>query len=466
MAHTAAHRAVVLGGSMAGLLAARVLADTYAEVLLVDRDRLVGVSGPRRGVPHGRHAHGLVARGQQILEEHFPGLTDDLAAAGAPPDDFGHACHWYFNGRRIAPADTGLVSVPAGRPVLEEQVRRRVQQLPNVRFLEEHDILGLRTTADRTRVTGARVQPRHAGGEPQELDADLVVDTTGRGSRTPVWLAELGYPGPEEERVEIDLAYTTRHYRLDHDPLGDAQAIIPAATPEHPRGGLFYRLPGDGDIYELSLTGILGDHAPTDPEGFETFMRSLPVPHLYDAVADAEPVDEPVKFRYPASVWRHYERLTRFPDGLLVMGDAVASFNPVYAQGMTVAALESLALRRHLAAPRGRKPAAYFKDVAAAIKAPWELAAGSDLGYPGVSGRRTLKVRMANAYVARLQAAAEHDPELSNAFIRVAGLVDPPQALMRPRLMLRVLRASRAARRTGPATTAPRRRPQAAAAPR
>ncbi|MFJ9813407.1 FAD-dependent oxidoreductase [Streptomyces sp. NPDC101158] len=463
MALTAAHRAVVLGGSMAGLLAARVLSDAYAEVLVVDRDRLADVSGPRRGVPHGRHAHGLVARGQQILEEHFPGLTDDLAAVGAEPGDFGHACHWYFNGRRIAPADTGLISVPAGRPALEEQVRLRVQGIPNVRFLEEHDILGLRTTSDRTRVTGARVQARRTGSEPEEIEADLVVDTTGRGSRTPVWLEEMGYARPEEERVEIDLAYTTRHYRIDRDPLGDAQAIIPAATPEHPRGGLFYRLPGDGDIYELSLTGILGDHPPTDPEGFDAFMRSLPIPHLYEAVAHAEPVDDPVMFRYPASVWRHYERLGRFPDGLLVMGDAVCSFNPVYAQGMTVAALESLALRRQLTCLRRPQPSAFFKEVAELIKAPWELAAGSDLGYAGVAGRRTLKVRMANAYVTRLQAAAEHDPELSAAFIRVAGLIDPPQALMRPRLLLRVLRASRAARRTQ--EPAPRRQARAAAAP-
>ncbi|WP_425588069.1 FAD-dependent oxidoreductase [Streptomyces prasinosporus] len=460
MGRTAANRAVVLGGSMAGLLAARVLSDVFEEVVLVDRDRLLDVSEPRRGVPHGRHAHGLVARGQQILEEHFPGLTDDLAAAGAEPGDFGHACHWYFNGRRIAPADTGLVSVPAGRPVLEAQVRRRVQQIARVRFLEEHDVLGLRTTGDRSRVTGARIQARRAGGSPEELAADLVVDTTGRGSRTPVWLEELGYARPEEERVEIDLAYTTRHYRIDRDPLGDAQAIIPAATPEHPRGGLFYRLPGDGDIYELSLTGILGDHPPTDPEGFDAFMRSLPVPHLYEAVAGAEPVDDPVKFRYPASVWRHYERLRRFPDGLLVMGDAVCSFNPVYAQGMTVAALQSLVLRRHLEHGRRPRPTAFFKDVAAQIAAPWELAAGSDLGYEGVVGRRTPKVRMANAYVARLQAAAEHDPELSAAFIRVAGLVDPPQALMRPRLLLRVLRAGRAARRAG---TVPLRRPRAVA---
>nr|WP_155074304.1 FAD-binding monooxygenase [Streptomyces taklimakanensis] len=444
---------------MAGLLAARVLSDHHAEVLLVDRDRLVDTAGPRRGVPHGRHAHGLVGRGQQVLEELFPGLTEDMRAAGAEPGDFGRDCHWYFNGRRIAPVETGLVSIPATRPVLEERVRRRVQAIPTVRFLEEHDILGLEATADRTRITGARVQARAAGGAPRTLDADLVVDTTGRGSRTPVWLEELGYERPEEERIGIDLAYTTRHYRLSRDPLGDGQAIIPAATPGHPRGGLFYRVPGTGDQYELSLTGILGDHPPTDPEGFLEYARSLPVPDIHEAIVDGEPLDDPVMFRYPASVWRHYERLRRFPRGLLVMGDAVCSFNPVYAQGMTVAALEALELRRHLERDPVPRAAAFFRGVATGIKAPWELAAGSDLGYSGVAGRRTPKVRAINAYVAMLQDAAVHDPELSRAFIRVAGLVDPPQALLRPRTFLRVLRARR---RTGGGAAMPRARVPAA----
>ncbi|MCY0942917.1 FAD-dependent oxidoreductase [Streptomyces antarcticus] len=446
MGKTAGIRAVVLGGSMAGLLAARVLSESYAEVLLVDRDRLADSSGPRRGVPQGRHAHGLVARGQQILEQQFPGLTEELKTAGVEPGDFGGDIRWYFNGRRMAPGPTGLIALPATRPVLEQHVRRRVKALPNVAFLEEHDILGLDTTADRTRVTGVLVQARETGSAPRTLEADLVVDTTGRGSRTPVWLEELGYARPEEERVEIDLAYTTRHYRLDTDPLGDDQAIIPAATPEHPRGGFFYRLPGEGNRFELSLTGILGDHPPTDPEGFLAFVRSLPIPDIHDAIVDAEPLDDPVMHRYPASVWRHYERLQSFPGGFLVMGDAVCSFNPIYAQGMTVAALESLELRRHL--ERGSAPSAavFFKDIAAKIKAPWELAAGSDLGYAGVAGKRSPMLRMINAYVARLQAAAVYDPALSEAFIRVAGLIDPPPALLRPRTVLRVLRVSRAMR--------------------
>jgi 2-polyprenyl-6-methoxyphenol hydroxylase-like FAD-dependent oxidoreductase len=449
------NRAVVLGASLGGLLAARVLSETYCEVVLVDRDTLTGVTGYRRGVPHGRHAHGLVARGQQILESHFPGLKDELTEAGVKCGDFSSDVRWIFNGRRMRPAPSGLACVPAIRPLLESRVRDRVRAIPNVTFLERHDILGLEATTDGSRVTGARVQSRSGDALPTVLSADLVVDTTGKASRTPLWLAELGYARPEEDRVKIDLAYTTRHYQLTHDPFGTDLAIIPAATPQHPRGAFFHRLPGEGNRVELSLTGVLGDHPPTDHEGFTAYVRSLPVPDIYEAIKDAQPLDKPVTFRYPASVWRHYERLTDFPVGLLVMGDAVCSFNPVYAQGMTVAGLESLVLRAHLR--RGAVPSArpFFKDVAKKIAGAWAASAGADLSYPGVEGHTTVATRFANAYIARLQEAAVTDSTLTNAFVRVAGLIDPPQALMKPGHLLRVLRHRRQAGPDVPAAAAP-----------
>jgi hypothetical protein len=303
--------------------------------------------------------------------------------------------------------------------------------------MEGFDIVGLEMMPDGKRVTGARVQRREEGAPIETLAADLVIDTTGRGSRTPAWLTEFGYDRPDEEQIKIDLAYTTRHFRLRSDPFGSDVAIIPAPTPAYPRGAFLYRLP-DGSV-ELSLTGMLGDHAPNDPDGFLDFARSLPVPEIYAAVRDAEPLDDAITFRFPASAWRHYERLTRFPERLLVMGDAVCSFNPLYAQGMTVSALESLTLQQHLR--KGKIPAAapFFRDLAKVIGGAWDFSAGADLGYPAVEGRRTMKVRVANAYVARLQNAAIHDARLGNAFIRAAGLVDPPQALLRPKNALRVL---------------------------
>ncbi len=431
-------RAVVLGGSIAGLLAARVLAEAYREVVVIDRDSLAGAVGPRRAIPQGYHIHALLARGQQILDDLFPGFTKELADDGVPVGDFGTSLSWYFDGRMIKKTETGLVCVAAGRPLLESRIRARVGALTNVTTIEQCDILGLVASGDGRRIHGARVQ-RHADSGTEEIvEADLVVDTTGRGSRTPRWLEELGYPRVDEERVKMDLTYTTCDYHmpLPVDPIGDDIALIPVATPAIPRGAIFARLP---DRYAVSLTGILGDRPPTDPDGFLAYVKSLPVPEVFESVRHAEPMSNPMSFHFPASIRRRYERMARFPDGLLVMGDAACVFNPVYGQGMTVAAIEALVLDRHVQTGAPPQPRQYFRDLSRVIDAPWDMSAGADLGFPGVQGRRTLKVRLGNAYIPRLQAAAVDDATLSDAFLRVAGLVDPPQELMRPRVISRVL---------------------------
>ena len=234
-----------------------------------------------------------------------------------------------------------------------------------------------------------RVLRRADGSAEELLSADLVVDASGRGSRSPAWLDALGYPPPEREQVQIGLAYATRTYRLPPDALDGDLATLIAATPQHPRTGAMQRL--EGDRWMLTLAGILGDHPPTDPDGFVDFARSLQFPDIYDAVRDAEPLDDPVAFRFPASVRHRYERSPRFPAGLLAVGDAVCSFNPIYGQGMSVAALEALTLRRHLARGIEPQPRRWFRDLARLVDVPWQMAAGGDLVFPGVQGRRTRK---------------------------------------------------------------------------
>ncbi|MEV6647303.1 FAD-dependent oxidoreductase [Amycolatopsis sp. NPDC051371] len=446
------NRAVVLGGSVAGSLAARVLAEFYRDVVVVDRDTVLGVSATRKGTPHTRHAHGLHARGQLILEELFPGFTENMRQQGYPVGDLGEM-RWYFSGRRLPYTKTGLISVTPTRPILEHEIRSRVAALPNVTYLERHDILGVVSTPDHSRVTGVRVLPKENADGEVVLDADLVVDATGRGSRTPAWLDELGYERPAEDRVKIGLAYTTRFYHRVPGSFEDTWSINPVASPAHPRGA-FFGLSNE-DMCIVSLTGILGDHPPTDPEGFLEFARSLPVPDVYEGIKDAEPIDAPSSFGFPASVRRRYERLRRFPAGLAVIGDAVCSFNPVYGQGMSVAAWEAMTLREHLRAGQ-YDPRGYLKALGKVVDNPWEVSAGGDLAFPGVEGKRTAKVNMGNAYVGRVQYAASKDPEVAKGFMRVAGLIDPPAALMKPRMMARVLRASRDMTASGggvPATT-------------
>src|SRR4029450_10951756 len=236
------------------------------------------------------------------------------------------------------------------------------------------------------------------------------------------------------------LGYAARNSRLARGALGGDLAALHGFTPQHPRGGAF-QVVGDGQLM-VTLGGVLGDHPPTDPDGFLAFARSLRFPDIYETIRDAEPLNDPVAFRFPASVRHRYERLTRFPDGLLVVGDAVSSFNPIYGQGITVAALEALALRRHLERCIEPQPRRFFADLARMVDVPWDIAAGGDLVSPGAPGRRPLKVRLVSACLVRLHAAAAHDAPLASAFVRVIGMVAPPQSLLGPRVALRVLRGN------------------------
>lgn len=423
--------AVVVGASMAGLLAARVLAETFAVVTVVDRDELPHDAAPRRGVPQGRHTHGLLGGGGQALELLFPGISEELMSAGAVAGDLVRDARWFFEGACLSRPASGLVGLLMSRPLLEHAVRMRVRALPNVRLWTSRAVTDLDVDLSRTRVVGV-----HCEGE--SVAADLVVDATGRASHTPQWLDRLGFPAPVEERVEVALAYTTRRFARDARALGGDISVVIPPTPEGKQGGVM--LAQEGRRWTVTLIAHFGPAAPDDLDGFLEFAAGLPSRDIYDVIRHAEPIGEPASARFPASVRRRYEGLRRFPEGYVVIGDGISSFNPIYGQGMSVAALEALELRSALAEGDGQLARRFFARAAKVVDIPWSIAVGNDLRMPEAVGKRTPLVRAVNWYMAKLHRAAQQDPELSIAFHRVANLLASPPSLMHLRVATRVLR--------------------------
>jgi 2-polyprenyl-6-methoxyphenol hydroxylase-like FAD-dependent oxidoreductase len=446
--------AVVLGAGMGGLCAAGSLARHFERVTVVERDPLPADASPRRGVPQGRHVHALLGTGDEALERLFPGLGAELADAGALRSAVLEQARYVIGGAALARGSTGVQALQATRPLLEAGVRRKVRALPGMKFLEGHDVLGPVTEGGR--VTGVRVHKRPAQDErapgsavgtgpetePEVLSAALVVDALGRAGRMAGWLERAGYEAPPEDRTKIDVGYTTRFVRLPPGALDGDRTVLTGNIPAYPtRGsGLLHQ---EGDRWTLTLAGMGGDHPPTDEEGFWAFARTVYPDDVYDAVQGARMLSEPVAYRFPHSVRRRYERLTRLPDGLLAIGDSVCSFNPVYGQGMTVAAREAEVLDECLRQGVEGLPKRYFAEAAKVVRPAWELARAADLAVPQVPGRRPLAGRVVGRYMDRLLDAAHRDPVLAARYLRVIGLLDPAASLFAPRVAWRVLRGDR-----------------------
>ena len=431
--------AVVIGASIAGLIAAKVLSARFQRVTVIDRDVLPTDVEPRAGVPQGRHGHGLLASGADALERLFPGFHRDVAAAGAIPGDVIGNVRWFQHGYYKAQFDSGLRGILLTRPLLEQTLRRMVKALPNVTIEDNTHVLELLADKDGRQVTGVR--SRRGPTTATYEDVALVVDASGRSSRAGEWLARLGYEPPAESRVAVDLGYTTRFFRRRSDDLnGDRGAII---APD-PRFGqrVGFMLAQEGERWIVTLAGWLGEHPPTDAHGFAEFARTLPRPDIYDVISRAEPLSDAVAYAFPANLRRHYERLTRLPEGYVAIGDAVCSFNPFYGQGMSVAALEGLLLERCLAQGTHDLARRFYREARGIIDTPWMIAAGSDFAFAGVTGNKPAGTDAINWYLQYVHRVASTDQTVCRAFFDVANLLKPATTLFSPRIVGRVLLGS------------------------
>ncbi len=434
---------VVLGASIAGLVTARVLSDHFDRVTVVERDVLPDGPQHRRGVPQDRHPHLLQAGGAQALDDLFPGILDELAAAGSAVviEDYSKF-HFDVGGHILAksgPPKKPLTFYLQSRPFLEACVRRRVRNLPNVTILDGHIVTEFAST-DSGAVTGAKVTS--PAGDGEVIPADLVVDAMGRGGRTPAFLGRHGFKQPPEERVVARVTYSAQ---LVHWPIDTLPAVVIGveATPERPIG--MSLIPQENSTAMFWLGGMVGHEPPAQFAAMIECAERFSPPDLIAALRTATPIGPASQHRIPAALWRRYDRMKAFPEGLLVIGDAICVYNPTYGQGMSVAALQALALRRCLAKGGTDLSRRFFKAAAKPTAAAWMLAAAADLAYPEAMGNRNLQVKLSHRLEKPLLAAAETDVEVYSQVLKVSAFVDPPSSLLSPGFLLRLVRAARRA---------------------
>ena len=426
--------AVVLGGGIAGLVTAGVLTEFYRRVTVVDRDPAPGPDEYRRGAPQGRHAHNLLPGGARMMEEIFPGLLGEMAADGGVPARMLVGYRFYFAGREAPQVPIGAESVQATRPFYERHLRRRLLGRDGVCLLPDTDVVGLVTDEARTRVVGVRIARKAPGSSEEELAADLVIDAMGRSGRTPAWLEELGYQRPQEDRVAVDVAYASRIIRLAPEGAERAGHLVGGDINGTPRSIALLAVEGGQHVLTVAGSGP-ENRPPTDEPGFTDFLATVSPPDILKAVLAAESLGAIAAYRFPTAVWRRYERLRRFPAGLLVTGDALCSLNPLYGQGQSVAAMEAVALRRCLAGGQHDLFRRFFRAAARIAEAPWQMTA--DAVTPPTS--RDAAARLRAMIMNRTTAAAIRDDVVAVQLGRVIALLDPPTSLMRPRLFWRVL---------------------------
>jgi 2-polyprenyl-6-methoxyphenol hydroxylase-like FAD-dependent oxidoreductase len=436
--------AVVIGASMGGLVAAAALARFYERVTILERDALPDGPDHRRGVPQSKHAHGLQPGGMRALDELLPGLMDELVSAGAPSGDASQACSWTVGGGRLARGDAGVRGIGITRPFLEHRVRARVAALPGVRIRDGVEVLQPMTD-DAHRVIG--VEMGTATGAEQ-LPANLVVDASGKVSKLPQWLAALGYPVPAEERVHCKMAYLTRRWQLADTATPDLLTIVTPADAPH----FGVMIAQEDGTHIVTLGGLLESGPRRDDDAYLDFARRLHDPAIADALVGAMPLTDLQPSHFPSSRRRRYDKLPAFPVGLLALGDSIASFNPMYGQGMTVAALEAVALRDNLA--RGPLDAGKFFTQAHRIEdVAWQISTGGDLRFDAVVGKRTRATKIMNSYLDRLLVAARTDSVLTRQFLLVAGFIERPETFFRPSILWRVF-GHRAPKQSAPASVA------------
>lgn len=434
-------RAVVVGASVAGLLAGRVLADFFDEVILIDKGRLRESAAPRKAVPQGHHVHVLMTPAYRTLQALVPGLIEDMASGDAPAFDAGDGARVLIFGKSLASGRTNQPIIASTRPFFEHHLRRRVADCKNLQVLPGHRFARWTTNGNRSRVTGVTTT---SGDGTHQIPADIVVDARGRGSNLATELSRMGYKPPAADLVGISLGYTSRLYRLTRNEPDWRVLFVPACPPAQPRGAVIARVEGKNWI--VTQFGYFGANPPAHEEGFHRFARTLGIPDVADFLLSAEPVSTFQTLGLRECRISRFESLSCFPERLLALGDTVCSLNPVYAQGISKAAKEATFLSESLSAHLDATSSLdgysdMFRKTLPKVAAGWAwlLTAGVDLVFPEAIGDRRLADRMMVRYMKRLMLHATRDLEARRRIFDATMLLQPPETLLAPRMLMRAM---------------------------
>lgn len=444
--HKLGERALVIGAGIGGLAAAGALSGYFERVDVLERDHLAATVGSRSGTPQDRHPHGLLAGGLQALDRIFPNFKRDLAAAGAVPVTFARDVQLERPDVGVLPKrDFGISVLCATRPLIELVLRRRVEAIANVMLRPASRVTGIVPAADGAGTRGVRFV--NGSDRSQILDADLVVDASGRGAPTLTLLDALGWERPQMSEVGVDISYTTVVVELAPGATADWKLLLTLPDPPH---GLFHTVmvPIEDGRWIIALADHNGG---SRIETWDTFLdasRLLITPTLYNTLRYTRPPDEIRHYRFPVSTWKHFERLPRLPRGVLPVADSICRFNPIHGQGMSSAAKQACllqdALRRAAAEPDPvvAVQAAFIDEVAAFLETPWTMSTSADLAFPKTRGERPENFAEARRFEAALFRAAVADPVVHRAMIEVAQLLETRERLHEPEIMRRIEAAS------------------------
>ena len=439
LTNSRSNHAVVIGASVAGLLAAKALSSSFDSVLILDRDTFPDEAAPRKGVPQSYQPHILLVRGLECFEALVPGYRASLIEAGGLTqrrEDW----HFVFLGGPLKVHRTDLTVVGASRALIEQVLRQKVTSTPNIAIRTGCDVESLEWDAGGEAVIGVRMRPRGDRHVEETVLASLVVDASGRNSSIVRWIGQRGYDGIQEETVNSGVGYSSRLYHRSADALDIPNILIQPRPPDIPRLGIMMAI--EGDRWQVLLGGAAGHTPPSDDAGFLEWARTLATPELYEVIRNREPLTPIRGFRIPETRWRRFDRAKRWPSGLVVVGDSVAAYNPIYGQGMSVAAIEAVALKNATGTLAPGWERRFQREVGRIAAFPWSTGSGEDLRWSGctLNGKPAgLRQRLMYRYMDRLLRAATRDEKVSKVFAETISLMHGPTALISPGIALRIL---------------------------